>query len=144
MEHVGYFSVSTLQQGASGLGLAAQKELVMRFIGNRALLAEFTEVESGKRHRNRPQLLAALELCKEKKAKLVIAKLDRLSRNVAFIGNHDCRRERASERWRLPTVQAYRCGMGSIHLSGGEQQKEAFFFAVAPSGLFGMSILSLA
>jgi hypothetical protein len=52
--------------------------------------------------------------------------------------------ERAGERWRLPRVQAYRCGTGSIHLSGGEQQKEAFFFAVAPSGLFGMSILSLA
>jgi len=48
-------------------------------------LAEFTEVESGKRHRNRPQLQAALDLCKKKNAKLVIAKLDRLSRNVAFI-----------------------------------------------------------
>jgi len=59
--------VSTTQQGVSGLGLAAQKELVMRHIGNEELLAEFTEVESGKLHKNRPQLLAALELCKKKK-----------------------------------------------------------------------------
>jgi DNA invertase Pin-like site-specific DNA recombinase len=87
MHAVAYFRVSTLQQGESGLGLAAQKELVLRFLGNDPLLAEFTEVESGKRHKNRPQLLAALDLCKRKKAKLVIAKLDRLSRNVAFIAD---------------------------------------------------------
>ncbi|HEX3747658.1 MAG TPA: recombinase family protein [Bryobacteraceae bacterium] len=87
MLHVGYYRVSTSQQGESGLGLAAQKEVVLRFIGNDPLLAEFTEVESGKRHKNRPQLLAALELCKKRKAKLVIAKLDRLSRNVAFIAD---------------------------------------------------------
>ena len=76
--------VSTLQQGESGLGLDAQKVVVMRLIGNGQLLAEFTEVESGKQHKNRLQLQAALDLCKKKKAKLVIAKLDRLSRNVAF------------------------------------------------------------
>jgi DNA invertase Pin-like site-specific DNA recombinase len=87
MEAIAYFRVSTLQQGQSGLGLDAQKELVMGFLGNTPLLAAFTEVESGKRHKNRPQLLAALELCKKKKATLVIAKLDRLSRNVAFISS---------------------------------------------------------
>jgi DNA invertase Pin-like site-specific DNA recombinase len=76
-----------MQQGESGLGLAAQKELVLQFLGNDSLLAEFTELESGKRHKNRPQLLAALDLCKRKKAKLVIAKLDRLSRHVAFIAD---------------------------------------------------------
>ena len=87
MQWVSYTRVSTLQQGESGLGLAAQKDVVLRFIGNDSLIAEFTEVESGKRHKNRPQLLAALDLCKKKKAKLVIAKLDRLSRNVAFISS---------------------------------------------------------
>ena len=44
----------------------------MRFLGNITPIAEFTEIESGKRHKNRPQLLAALDLCKKKKAKLVI------------------------------------------------------------------------
>lgn len=87
MPWISYIRVSTSQQGDSGLGLAAQKDVVMRFIGNESLLAEFTEIESGRRHKNRPQLLAALELCKKKKATLVIAKLDRLSRNVAFISS---------------------------------------------------------
>jgi DNA invertase Pin-like site-specific DNA recombinase len=87
MEAIAYYRVSTSQQGESGLGLAAQKEIVMRFLGNTPLLAEFTEVESGKRHKNRPQLMAAIELCKKRKAKLVIAKLDRLSRNVVFISS---------------------------------------------------------
>lgn len=85
MEAVAYFRVSTPQQGQSKLGIAAQKEIVQRFLGNTAPLAEFVEVESGKQHKNRPQLHAALELCKKKKARLVIAKLDRLARNVAFI-----------------------------------------------------------
>jgi DNA invertase Pin-like site-specific DNA recombinase len=58
---------------------------VQRFLGNTVPIAEFVEVESGKRHKNRPQLQAALDLYKKKKARLVIAKLDRLARNVAFI-----------------------------------------------------------
>jgi DNA invertase Pin-like site-specific DNA recombinase len=84
---VRHFRVSTIQQGESGLGLAAQKDVVMRYMGNIAPIAEFTEVESGKRHKNSPPLLAVLDLCKKKKARLVIAKLDRLSRNVAFISS---------------------------------------------------------
>ena len=82
---VSYIRVSTERQGQSGLGLEAQKEAVLRHLGSRELLAEFVEVESGKRSSNRPQLLAALELCKKNKAILVIAKLDRLARNVYFI-----------------------------------------------------------
>jgi DNA invertase Pin-like site-specific DNA recombinase len=57
----------------------------MRFLGNTLQIAEFVEVESGKRHKNRPELLEAPALCRKKKARLVIANLDRLSRNVAFI-----------------------------------------------------------
>jgi len=85
MENVSYIRVSTPQQGISGLGLAAQKEIVQRFLGNTLPIAEFVEVETGRQHKNRPQLQAALELCKKRKARLVIAKLDRLARNVAFI-----------------------------------------------------------
>jgi DNA invertase Pin-like site-specific DNA recombinase len=82
---VSYIRVSTTKQGLSGLGLEAQQEAVSRLISGRELWAEFTEIESGKAHNNRPQLLAAIDLCKRKKATLVIAKLDRLARNVHFI-----------------------------------------------------------
>ncbi len=86
--YVAYYRVSTDRQGASGLGLDAQREAVRRFIGDRGhLLSEFTEVESGRRHTNRPQLLAALEDCRRRRAVLLIARLDRLARNVAFIAN---------------------------------------------------------
>lgn len=49
-----YYRVSTDRQGASGLGLAAQREAVTRFIGSGQLIAEYTEIESGKKHSNRP------------------------------------------------------------------------------------------
>jgi len=84
-KYVSYLRVSTTEQGASGLGLEAQRATVQRFVGSGALVAEFTEVESGKRHANRPELLAALDLCRKVGAVLLIAKLDRLSRNVSFI-----------------------------------------------------------
>ena len=67
MQHVTYYRVSTEQQGESKLGLDAQKDVVLRFLGNSAPLAEFTEVESGKLHRNRPQLMAALALGKKRR-----------------------------------------------------------------------------
>lgn len=82
---VSYIRVSTTKQGESGLGLEAQREVVRRYLGDSQPMAEFTEIESGKAHNNRPQLLAAIEMCKRKKATLVIAKLDRLARNVHSI-----------------------------------------------------------
>jgi DNA invertase Pin-like site-specific DNA recombinase len=82
---IAYYRVSTDRQGASGLGLDAQRQAVARHIGPAVLLTEYTEIESGKNHTNRPQLLAALQECRRRKATLVIAKLDRLGRNVAFI-----------------------------------------------------------
>ncbi len=82
--YVAYYRVSTKQQGASGLGLQAQQHSVAQFIGKDTLLAEFTEVESGKNNK-RLQLLAALDAAKRYNATLVIAKLDRLSRNAGFI-----------------------------------------------------------
>ena len=83
---VAYFRVSTDRQGKSGLGLEAQRKSVHDYLdgGRWELVAEFTEVESGKRS-DRPELEKALAACKKHKAKLIIAKLDRLSRNLAFI-----------------------------------------------------------
>ena len=83
---VTYYRVSTDRQGRSGLGLEAQKEAVQQRLngGRWQLISEFVEVESGKLTK-RPQLDAALAACKKHKAKLVVAKLDRLSRNVAFL-----------------------------------------------------------
>jgi DNA invertase Pin-like site-specific DNA recombinase len=83
---VAYYRVSTAKQGASGLGLDAQKEAVRSFLngGSWDLIADFTEVESGK-HSNRPMLAQAMERCRLTGATLLIAKLDRLSRNVHFL-----------------------------------------------------------
>jgi DNA invertase Pin-like site-specific DNA recombinase len=88
MQIVSYLRVSTARQGASGLGLEAQRAAVSAFTaaGGHHLVAEFVEVESGKRA-DRPQLVAALASCRLHRATLVIAKLDRLARNVAFIAN---------------------------------------------------------
>ncbi|MCF2491478.1 recombinase family protein [Dyadobacter sp. CY347] len=85
---VAYFRVSTDRQGKSGLGLEAQHEAVHLFAHHQGyqVTAEFTEIESGKKN-ERPELMAALLLCKKEKAMLIIAKLDRLGRNVAFIAN---------------------------------------------------------
>ena len=85
---VAYYRVSTAKQGQSGLGLDAQRQAVADYLngGRWSLLREFTEIESGKRD-NRPQLLAALAYAKATGSTLVIAKLDRLARNVAFIAN---------------------------------------------------------
>lgn len=83
---VSYLRVSTNRQGVSGLGLDAQRQTVTSYLASNAgeLLQEFVEVESGARS-CRPILDAALDACRQNKATLVIAKLDRLARNVAFI-----------------------------------------------------------
>jgi DNA invertase Pin-like site-specific DNA recombinase len=83
---VPYYRVSTDRQGRSGLGLEAQRDAVQCFLARvgGTLVAEYVEVESGKRN-DRPELAKAVAACRKHKAKLVIAKLDRLSRNVAFI-----------------------------------------------------------
>src|SRR5262245_60216444 len=86
---VSYLRVSTDKQGRNGYGIDAQRQAVGDYLNGGAweLIAECVEVESGKRDGNRPKLKEALALCKKHRARLIIAKLDRLSRNVAFIAN---------------------------------------------------------
>ena len=83
---ISYLRVSTQRQGKSGLGLEAQREAVAGYLngGDWTLVQEVVEVESGKRN-DRPALANALSLCRIHNAKLLVAKLDRLARNVAFI-----------------------------------------------------------
>jgi DNA invertase Pin-like site-specific DNA recombinase len=82
--YVSYVRVSTARQGASGLGLDAQREAISHHVGTGRVVGEFCEVESG-RHDERPELAKALQACKLHNATLVIAKLDRLARRVSFI-----------------------------------------------------------
>jgi DNA invertase Pin-like site-specific DNA recombinase len=82
-----YLRVSTARQGKSGLGIEAQREAVSRFVrerGGKIIAPEFVEVESGKQN-DRPKLAEAIKRCRLTGATLVVAKLDRLSRNAAFL-----------------------------------------------------------
>lgn len=83
---IAYYRVSTDKQGKSGLGFDAQRRAVRDYLdgGKWELVGEYTEVETGKRA-DRPELEKAIAACKKHRARLIIAKLDRLSRNVAFI-----------------------------------------------------------
>lgn len=83
---VAYYRVSTARQGASGLGLEAQQDAVRTYLngGDWRLVGEFTEVESGKKS-TRPELGRALAFCRAHRAALVVAKVDRLTRNLGFL-----------------------------------------------------------
>ena len=85
---VAYYRVSTIKQGMNGLGMESQKEFIKNYLngGKWELIGEFAEVESGKND-NREELQKAVALCRKRKATLVIAKLDRLARNAAFLLN---------------------------------------------------------
>ncbi len=86
MKVIGYLRVSTGKQGESGLGLEAQQTAIENFVRQRnaCLMKTFTEIESGKQD-DRPELAKAIQLCRATGATLVIAKLDRLSRNAVFL-----------------------------------------------------------
>jgi len=84
LRFVAYYRVSTAKQGQSGLGLEAQRQTVNQSVGDGELLEEFTEIESGQLN-SRPQLQAALKHARLTRSTLIVAKLDRLSRNAAFL-----------------------------------------------------------
>ena len=81
--YVSYLRQSTKKQSLSNLGIEAQREIIQKHLGQIQPIAEFVETESGKKT-DRPKLAEALELCRKTKSTLIVAKLDRLSRNVAF------------------------------------------------------------
>ena len=85
--YISYLRVSTAKQGESGLGLEAQRAAVEAWLngGPWKLVEEIVEIESGKSHRNRPGLTRALEACRRYGAKLIISRLDRLSRDPVFL-----------------------------------------------------------
>ena len=86
IEYVAYLRVSTQKQGYSGLGIDAQKEIIQNYLSDKIPIAEYIEIESGRKtDRGRPKLKEALDLCRKTGAKLIVAKLDRLARNVAFL-----------------------------------------------------------
>ena len=117
--YVAYYRVSTQKQGQSGLGLEAQQAAVYAFVGpSTDLLAEFTEVESG-RNNLRPQLLAAVDLAREHGAVLLVAKLDRLARNVAFLATL------MESRVRFKAVDVPQADEFTIHILAAVAQREA-------------------
>lgn len=84
-----YYRVSRKEQGLSGLGLSAQRTSVTNFVKNQEgeIIQEFTEIETGTNKRERVEIHKAIQLAKNEGAILVIAKLDRLSRNVNFVSS---------------------------------------------------------
>jgi DNA invertase Pin-like site-specific DNA recombinase len=88
-KYIAYYRVSRKEQGISGLGLSAQKTSVTNFVRNQegTIIQEFTEIETGTNKRERVEIYRAIELAKIEGAILVIAKLDRLSRNVNFVSS---------------------------------------------------------
>ena len=85
-QYVAYLRVSTQKQGYSGLGLEAQREIIQKYLRDKTPVVEFVEIESG-RKKDRPKLKEALSLCRKTEATLIVAKLDRLARNVSFLSN---------------------------------------------------------
>ncbi|MCD7901686.1 MAG: recombinase family protein [Bacteroides sp.] len=81
--YIAYYRQSTMKQEISGLGVEAQKEIVHNYVKQSTIIKEFIETESGKKT-DRPKLQEALSLCRKTGSTLIVAKLDRLSRNVAF------------------------------------------------------------
>ena len=85
-QYVAYLRVSTQKQGYSGLGIEAQREIIQKHLHDKTPIAEYVEIESG-RKKDRPKLKEALRLCRKTEAILIVAKLDRLARSVSFLSN---------------------------------------------------------
>ena len=118
-KYVAYFRVSTARQGQSGLGLEAQQAAVLRFLPGEAIrVADFIEVESGRKSA-RPQLLAAIALAQREDAVLLVAKLDRLARSVAFLATL------MESRVRFQAVDLPAADEFTLHILAAVAQKEA-------------------
>ena len=81
--YIAYLRQSTIKQEISGLGVEAQRKIIQNHLKDKKPIAEYIETESGRKS-NRPKLIEALEECRKTGSTLIVAKLDRLSRNVAF------------------------------------------------------------
>jgi DNA invertase Pin-like site-specific DNA recombinase len=115
---VAYFRVSTVRQGQSGLGLEAQQAAVQNFLrGDAQLVATFLEIESGKKN-ERPQLQAAIARARQEEAVLLVAKLDRLARNVAFLATL------MESRVRFQAVDLPAADEFTLHIMAAVAQKE--------------------
>ena len=132
---VAYYRVSTDRQGQSGLGLEAQQQAVHTYLhgGTGHLVAEYTEVESGKGSAERPALQQAIAAAKRHKATLIIAKLDRLARNVYFIAGL---MESGVDFVAVDMPHANRL---TIHICSGLQTKE---LRLANKGCFGLALIA--
>lgn len=116
--YVAYFRVSTARQGQSGLGLEAQQAAVQRFLPVDAVrVADYIEVESGSKSA-RPQLLAAIALAQREGAVLLVAKLDRLARSVAFLATL------MESRVRFQAVDLPAADEFTLHILAAVAQKE--------------------
>ena len=86
IQYVAYLRVSTQKQGYSGLGVEAQQQLIRNYLSDKIPIAEYIEVESGRKtDKGRPKLKEALEVCRKTGGTLIVAKIDRLARNLAFL-----------------------------------------------------------
>jgi DNA invertase Pin-like site-specific DNA recombinase len=119
MKYIGYYRVSTQKQGKSGLGLDAQKKMVADFvaINGGEIVAEYTEIESGKRD-DRPELMKAMKHADMISGKLLVGKLDRLSRDLHFITSLQ------KSRVDFVVSDMPNCDSFSIHIYGAMAQKE--------------------
>jgi len=116
---VAYYRVSTVRQGQSGLGLEAQQAAVQNFLrGDATLVSTFLEIESGKKN-ERPQLQAAIARARQEDAVLLVAKLDRLARNVAFLAML------MESRVRFQAVDLPAADEFTLHIMAAVAQKEA-------------------
>ncbi|WP_161883650.1 recombinase family protein [Deinococcus alpinitundrae] len=121
MKAIAYYRVSRQKQAASGLGLEAQQANVAAFARTRGyeVIASFTEVETGTNKRQRPELASALEQAKREGAELMIAKLDRLARNVHFVSGL------MESRVRFTAVDLPEVDSLTVHILAAVAEKEA-------------------
>lgn len=119
MKYVAYYRVSTQKQGKSGLGLEAQKKMVMDFVATSGgeIIAEYTEVESGK-HDDRPELMKAMKHASLVGGRLLVGKLDRLSRDLHFITSLQ------KSRVDFVVADLPGCDSFTIHIYGSLAQRE--------------------